>query len=138
VVRYGKCVDNEILEEPLACRADARLPEEEAGLSISFVAELPRIAERDGALRVGGTRVTLETVLWAHAQGSIPEEIQRQFPSLELADVYGVIAYYLRRRESIDEYLHAQEQAYRSTAEEVKRAFPQADFRERLLSRLEQ
>lgn len=105
-------------------------------MAIHLLAQTPPIREEDGALRVGRTRVTLETVLWAHTQGATPEDIKRQFPSLELADIYEVIAYYLRHRESVEEYLQEQERTYRETTEQIKKEFPQADLRARLLARL--
>ncbi len=107
-------------------------------MAIHLVARTPPIREEGGALRVGCTRVTLESVLWAHVQGANPEDIKRQFPSLELADIYDVIAYYLRHRESIQEYLQEQERKYHETTEQIKKEFPQAELRARLLARLKQ
>lgn len=105
-------------------------------MSIPLPAQAPPIREADGALRVGRTGVTLETVLWAFQQGATPDDIKRQFPSLELADIYDVIAYYLRHRETVDEYLRQREQVYRETTERLKTEFPQDDVRARLLGRV--
>jgi uncharacterized protein (DUF433 family) len=104
-------------------------------MPIPLPAQAPPIREADGALRVGETGVTLETVLWAFQQGATPDDIQRQFPSLDLADIYDVIAHYLRHREAVEEYLREREQAYRETIEELKKEFPQDDLRARLLGR---
>ena len=104
-------------------------------MSIPLPAHAPPIREADGALRVGRTGVTLETVLWAFQQGATPEDIKSQFPSLELADIYDVIAYYLRHRETVDEYLRQREQVYRETSEQLQKEFPQDDVRARLLAR---
>lgn len=51
--------------------------------------------------RVGGTRVTLDTLVAAFEQGATTEEIAQQYPSPGLADVYSVIGYYLRRRDEV-------------------------------------
>ena len=104
-------------------------------MSVPLPAHAPPIREADGALRVGRTGVTLETVLWTFQQGAAPEDIKTQFPSLELADIYDVIAYYLRHREDVDEYLRQREQVYRGTTEQLKKEFPQDDVRARLLGR---
>ena len=105
-------------------------------MSIPLRAQAPPIREADGALRVGRTGVTLETVLWAFLQGATPNDIQGRFPSLELADVYDVIAYYLRHRDSVNEYLRQREHAYRETNEQLQQEFPQDGFRARLLARV--
>ncbi|MCS6774562.1 MAG: DUF433 domain-containing protein [Anaerolineae bacterium] len=59
----------------------------------------------DGAWRVGNTRVLLENVIWAFSAGATPEEIVQQFPTLERADVYAVIAHYLRNQADVDSYV---------------------------------
>ena len=38
-----------------------------------------------GVVRVGDTRVSLDTVIRGYLEGSIPEEIVEQFPSLQVA-----------------------------------------------------
>lgn len=105
-------------------------------MSIPLIAQAPPIREAEGALRVGRTGVTLETVLWAFQQGATPEDIVDQFPSLMLADVYEVIAYYLRHRDDIDVYLAQQEQHYRDTVEQLRREFPASPLQHRLRVRL--
>lgn len=58
-----------------------------------------------GVLRVGGTRVTLESVLSAHLQGESPDGIVERFPTLHPADVHATLAWYLRYRDEADAYL---------------------------------
>lgn len=55
--------------------------------------------------RIRGTRVPLQTVIEAFGSGMSAEGIADAFPSLALPDVYAVIAYYLRHRSEVDEYL---------------------------------
>lgn len=66
----------------------------------------PLWRDEHGKFRVVGTRVLLELVIHAYNQGEIPEEIVDSYPSLRLADVYAVIAYYLYHRVEIDAYVH--------------------------------
>jgi uncharacterized protein (DUF433 family) len=61
--------------------------------------------EPPGILRVGNSRVLLELVIHAYQQGETPEEIVEMYDTLELADVFAVIAYYLANRAEVDEYL---------------------------------
>ena len=55
---------------------------------------IPLEIDANGVIRVGGTRITLDTIVAAFGQGATAEEITHQYPSLHLADVYAVIAYY--------------------------------------------
>ena len=104
-------------------------------VTIPIVAKAPPIREFDDALRVGDTGVTLETVLWAFQQGSTPEDIADQFPTLMLADVYEVIAYYLRHQAEIDRYLAVQEQRYEQSADGLFSSAPETPLRARLRAR---
>jgi uncharacterized protein (DUF433 family) len=75
-------------------------------LPISFVAKPPPLSvDDDGVLRVGGTRVRLETVINAFQAGCAAEEILLKYPSLQLTDIYAVITYYLWHRAEVDAYL---------------------------------
>ncbi len=58
---------------------------------------IPLHADAEGVIRVGNTRVTLDTIVAAFSQGATAEEIAQRHPSLELADVYQVLGYYLHR-----------------------------------------
>ncbi len=67
---------------------------------------VPLLADDDGAIRVGKTRVLLELVIHAYYAGETPEGIVESYPALSAADVYAVIGYYLANREEIDTYVH--------------------------------
>jgi uncharacterized protein (DUF433 family) len=70
---------------------------------------VPLTVTEDGSIEVGASRVSLESVLHHFKLGAAPEEIAQMFPSVHLADVYAVIAYYLNHREAIEDYLRQQE-----------------------------
>ena len=73
---------------------------------------VPLREEPPGVLRVGNSRVLLELVIRAHQQGESPESIVEMYDSLDLGDVFSVIAYFLAHRAEVDEYLrHCDEQA---------------------------
>ena len=73
--------------------------------------EAPPLREdASGALRVGDSRVLLELVIHAFQDGATAEAIVQRYSTLELSDVYAVIAYYLRHREEIQDYLARREQ----------------------------
>ena len=97
---------------------------------------VPLRAWDDGSVRVGDTRVTLDTVLALFSEGVSPEEIARRFDALRLADVYAVVAYYLDNREDVDAYLRERERLGEEARREGERRFPEQKLlRERLLAR---
>src|SRR5262249_19235446 len=105
-------------------------------LPIPFVAQPPPIQEDDaGVLRVGGTRVRLETVIHAFNNGSTAEEILLKYPSLNLTDIYAVITYYLWSRDEVDSYIKERRCQAEAVRRENEAQFPSAGVRERLLAR---
>jgi len=70
---------------------------------------VPLTTTEFGTIRVGHSRVSLDSVVHHYKHGATAERIAESFPSLDLADIYAVIAYYLAHRESVEEYLRQQE-----------------------------
>jgi uncharacterized protein (DUF433 family) len=70
----------------------------------------PLNEDASGALRVGSSRVLLEIVVRAFQDGATPETIVQRHSTLELPDVYAVLAYYLRHPNEVEEYLAQREQ----------------------------
>jgi uncharacterized protein (DUF433 family) len=102
----------------------------------TLVAKPPPLKlDADGTLRVGGTRVPLETVVGEYEDGVSPEEIVRQYDSLRLADVHAVISYYLENRREVDEYLAERRRLAEDVRRENQARFPTAGARERLRER---
>jgi uncharacterized protein (DUF433 family) len=103
---------------------------------VSFVAQPPPIqADNDGILRVGGTRVRLETVINAFKSGCAAEEILLKYPSLNLTDIYAVITYYLWSREEVEAYMEGRRRLEEAVRQENEARFPSAGVRDRLLAR---
>ena len=63
----------------------------------------------NGCYRVAGTRVSLDSIVYAFLDGDSPEAIAQSFPALTLEQVYGAIAYYLAHRAEVDEHLRVEE-----------------------------
>jgi uncharacterized protein (DUF433 family) len=75
-------------------------------LQETLIAEpLPLSIDKHGTVRVGGTRVTLETVISVYEQGETAEAIARYYPSLQLSDIQTVLRYYHQHREEVAAYL---------------------------------
>ena len=58
---------------------------------------IEHVEEREGVYYVPGTRISLDSVLYAFREGCSPETIREDFAGLTLAHVYGAIAFYLDR-----------------------------------------
>lgn len=106
-------------------------------MNLPIHAELPPLrVDEGGAVRVGPSRVTLVTVIEAYRDGATPEEIVLRFPTLDLADVYGVLAYYLRNREAVESFLDESDRNARELRQKIEAhqgAMP--NIRQRLLER---
>lgn len=105
---------------------------------MSLVIEAPPVplrTDEHGVMRIGKTRVPLDTVVYAFNQGSSPEEIVMSYPSLELGDVYAVVNYYMHNRTEVDDYLSQREGEATRIKDENEKRFPQEGIRARLLAR---
>jgi uncharacterized protein (DUF433 family) len=93
---------------------------------MSLVIEAPPVPLRTdghGVVRVGKTRVPLDTVVYAFNQGAAAEEIIMSYSTLELVDIYAVVNYYLHNRSEVDAYLSQREaEAARIKEENEKRS----------------
>lgn len=96
---------------------------------------IPLKEDQNHVMRVGETRVTLDTVVRAFEEGHTAEEIVSHYPALRLADVYTVIAYYLNHRSEVRAYLQRQETAVQKIWNQIESKAEYQNFRERLLAR---
>jgi uncharacterized protein (DUF433 family) len=100
--------------------------------------ELPLRLTEDGTIRIAASRVSLDSVVHHYKLGASAEQIAQKFPSLDLADIYAAITYYLNHTEAVEEYLQQQE----AEGDEVQKQIESdpkyqksAELRARLLSR---
>jgi uncharacterized protein (DUF433 family) len=96
---------------------------------------VPLRTDTDDVIRIGQTRVTLDTLIDAFQQGETPETMVSQYPSLRLDEVYTVIGYYLRHRPQIEEYLRQRRQQAEQVRQENEARFDPVGIRDRLLAR---
>lgn len=74
----------------------------------------------DGSIRIGSSRVTLDSVVHEFIQGATAEQIQDDFPSLSLREIYGAISYYLEHEERVSEYLQRREEEAQKVRAEIE------------------
>ncbi len=89
-------------------------------------------------IRIGSSRVTLDSLLAAYHNGSTPEEIAIQYSVLHLEDIYSAIAYYLNHRQEIDNYLEQRNQKAQQLRQQLTQRHNLVDLRQRLLTRQSQ
>lgn len=75
-----------------------------------------------GGWRVVGSRVSLDSVVYAYLNGETPEAIAEDFPTLTLERIYGAIAFYLSNKEEIDAYLKDQQALWETLSAQSKAA----------------
>ncbi len=97
---------------------------------------VPLREDPQGVFRIGKSRVLLELVIRDFQRGQTPEAIVQSYDTLNLADVYAVVSYYLANPQPIDEYLRQRDKA----AEEIRCKIevsqpPRENLREVLMAR---
>jgi uncharacterized protein (DUF433 family) len=96
---------------------------------------VPLVRGEDDAIRIVGSRVTLDSVIRQYKNGATAEQIKEDFPSLQLPDVYSVIAYYLKHPQTVEQYLQEQEEAGSKTRDLVESSQDTTALLERLRRR---
>ncbi len=105
-------------------------------MSIEIVNKpVPLKIDIDGVIRIGGTRITLDTVIADFKEGATAEEIAYQYPSLLLSDIYSAISYYLQQQSEVEAYLHQSQQVAKEVRKQNETRFKQHGIRGRLMAR---
>jgi uncharacterized protein (DUF433 family) len=82
------------------------------------------VEQRNGGYYVAGTRVSLDSVVYAFRRGESPERIADQFQALTLEQVKESISFYLANRVMIDQYLVRQREQFERMREEARAKDP--------------
>lgn len=98
---------------------------------------VPIKQDEQGAIRVSGTKVTLDTILNYYLQGLTPEKLHEGFPTIPLTDMYAIIAYYLANQTELDDYLQDIQNKAKQLQKEIESNYPPKVTKAELLKRLE-
>jgi uncharacterized protein (DUF433 family) len=82
------------------------------------------VEKQDGAYRISGTRVCLDSVVYAFLRGASPESIAQSFPSLTLEEVYGAIAFYLGHQSEVEAYLEEGDREFEALRQQARQSNP--------------
>jgi uncharacterized protein (DUF433 family) len=97
---------------------------------------VPLYDDGQGGLRIAGTRVLLERIVHAFQDGATPEGIVQSYDTLPLADVYVVLAWYLRHKAEVEDYLRKRAEVAEAIRRMIETKQPdRAELRARLLAR---
>ncbi len=69
-----------------------------------------RWAEGGLVVRLKNSRIDIDLIVSRYRKGYTPEMIVDSYPWLELSDIYLIIAFYLRNKESVHDYLCEREE----------------------------
>ena len=98
----------------------------------------PLRVDEDEVIRVGRTRVTLDTLVAAFERGDTPEEIARNYDALSLGEVYQAIGYYLGHQAEVNAYLERRQSSRAASQLEAESQHNPSGIRQRLLARRRQ
>ena len=104
-------------------------------MELAHTMAIPLLETEDGVIRVGKTRVRLDTIVYAFNEGYTAEEIVSQYPALNLSDVYAVIAYYLGNRPTVDAYVAQRVEQAAAIRGEIEAKPEYQAFRQKILAR---
>ena len=97
----------------------------ECGRTGGLIAHREYIEQRNGGYYVAGTRISLDSVVYAFNRGESSERILEGYPLLgSLAKAYGAIAYYLDHKAEIDNYLEEGAREFETNAVPLSEADP--------------
>jgi uncharacterized protein (DUF433 family) len=99
---------------------------------------LPLTSDEHGVVRVTGSRVPIDFIVYDYRNGMAAEDIVSSYPTLKLSDVHTILSYYLQHKDGVDAYILEQERLSAAKREEAERRYLQKGLRERLLARLQE
>jgi uncharacterized protein (DUF433 family) len=78
----------------------------------------------DGGYFVTGTRVSLDSVVFAFLRGESPEGIAESLPVLGLEQIFGALTFYTANRQVVDQYLSEGRREFEMLRQEARRKNP--------------
>ena len=82
------------------------------------------IEERGGGYYLVGSRISLDSIVYAYLRGESPEGITESFLGLSPEQVFGALAFYHANRAVIDRHLEQERAEFNRAREEARRRRP--------------
>src|SRR5205814_1719576 len=94
--------------------------------------EVPLYTTEQGVVRIKGHRIGLDLIVHAFQRGITAEEMVEDWPTLDLEEVYAILAFYLYNRVEVNAYLDDLERE----ADEIQRKIEASQHPNMLRERL--
>lgn len=108
----------------------------ESNIQLPLQAQRPPLrVDAGNVIRIGTSRISLDVIIEQYENGMTPEALIRAYDSLELADVYSVISYYLRHRDEVLAYLNLRKEEAEALRTNVEDDRPRISRKELLARR---
>src|SRR5271168_4250100 len=82
------------------------------------------VEQHEGGYWIAGTRVSLDSIVYAFLRGASPENIAQSFPTLKLQEVYGAITYYLGHQADVDSRLREHDREFEALRAQARQTNP--------------
>jgi len=82
------------------------------------------VEERGGGYFIQGTRVSLDSIVYAFLRGESPEGIADSFPALGLEQIFGALTFYTANRELVDRHLAEGRVEFETLRQQARRKHP--------------
>lgn len=82
------------------------------------------IEQRNGSFFIAGTRISLDSVVYAFLRGESPEGIAESFPALNLEHIFGALAFYMANQDVVDRHLADGRREFEELRQQARRNNP--------------
>jgi uncharacterized protein (DUF433 family) len=96
------------------------------------VVSIPLETNKQGVIRVKGTRVSLDSILHAYNEGATAEEIVLRYPTCAIEEVYTILSWALNNSDFVTEYLAIQTARRGQLEKVIRQEFPSSGLKERV------
>lgn len=93
------------------------------------------LVQTDGHIHLVGHRIGLQDVVYYYREGCTAEELCEIFPTLPLALIHKVLAFYLENTAEVDGYLAASDAEMEAQRAVTSRGPDRAELRRRLVAK---
>ena len=106
----------------------------------AFRLDVPLRTDEQGGIRIGNTRIQLESLVWLIRRGETVEQMMQGYPTLTAADIHAVVAWCLANRDEVDAYMARREREANELQQNIEQALGsnedlKAKLRERMTKR---
>ncbi|HEY4423221.1 MAG TPA: DUF433 domain-containing protein [Pyrinomonadaceae bacterium] len=99
----------------------------------NFPHTVPLVQLETGGVRVRNSRVTLETIVHRMQMGDMAQEIHDSFPTVSIAQIKEILAWYFDNKADADEYLQQVEEEGERLLRSIESQPGYKEHREKLL-----